>query len=172
MQFPYRRVLVLGCGGAGKSTLASDMGRRFSLPVIHLDRIWWRPGWVNCSEEEFDALLARELAKPAWVMDGNYLRTLAVRLQAADAAVLYDLPAEVCLQSVYVRAERYAGRSRPDMPEGCIERVDGEFEAWIRSFRKETLPQVRRLLDESGKPYFVFSSRAAAARWLEGYENR
>ena len=172
MQFPYRNVLVLGCGGAGKSTLASDMGRRFSLPVVHLDRIWWRSGWVNCSEEEFDALLARELAKPAWVMDGNYLRTLAVRLQAADAAVLYDLPAEVCLQSVYARAKRYAGRSRPDMPEGCIEQVDGEFEAWIRSFRKETLPQVRRLLDESGKPYFVFSSRASAARWLEGYENR
>ena len=172
MQFPYRKVLVLGCGGAGKSTLASDMGRRFSLPVIHLDRIWWRSGWVNCSEEEFDALLSCELAKPAWVMDGNYLRTLAVRLQAADAAVLYDLPVEVCLQSVYARAKRYAGRSRPDMPEGCIEQVDGEFEAWIRSFRKETLPQVRRLLGESGKPYFVFSSRAAAARWLEGYENR
>ena len=72
MQFPYQKVLVLGCGGAGKSTFAVSMGARFSLPVVHLDRLWWLPGWVERSREEFDGMLAAELAKPAWVMDGNY----------------------------------------------------------------------------------------------------
>ena len=84
MQFPYKKILVLGNGGAGKSTFAADMGRRFSLPVVHLDKLWWLPGWVNRSTEEFDSLLFSELAKPAWVMDGNYHRTLRARLAAAE----------------------------------------------------------------------------------------
>ena len=138
MKFPYQRVLVLGNGGAGKSTFARAMGERFSLPVVHLDRIWWLPGWVNRSREEFDALLARELDAPAWVMDGNYERTLSWRLCYAEAAVFLDLPAEECLKSVRARAEEYRGRTRPDMTEGCEERLDEEFEAWIETYADET----------------------------------
>ena len=138
MTFPYRKILILGNGGAGKSTFAADMGRAFSLPVVHLDRLWWLPGWVNRTQEEFDALLCRELAKPAWVMDGNYHRTLALRLAAADAAVFLDIPAAECLRSARLRAEQYAGRTRPDMADGCPERVDAEFEAFIDRYSSET----------------------------------
>ena len=172
MQFPYQRVLVLGCGGAGKSTYSAAMGARVCLPVVHLDRLWWLPGWVNRSEEEFDALLCEELQKPAWVMDGNYLRTLPVRLAKADCAVLLDMSAKECLASIRARVEKYRGRSRPDMPEGCPERVDDEFETWIRTYRDETLPQVLRLLRENALPSFIFSSRGQAYTWLEGFENR
>ena len=51
-----RRVLVLGCPGAGKSTLARSLGEALSLPVVHLDKLWWKSGWVNRTEGEFDAL--------------------------------------------------------------------------------------------------------------------
>lgn len=169
MKFPYRRIVVLGNGGAGKSTFAADMGGRFSLPVVHLDRLWWLPGWVTRSEEAFDALLAAELAKPAWVMDGNYHRTLSVWLAAADAAVFLDIPARLCLEGAYARARQYAGRSRPDMAEGCPERVDAEFEQWIRAYERDVRPAVLRTLEGSGKPYFVFSSRAAAYDWLQSF---
>ena len=52
-----RRVLVLGCPGAGKSTLARSLGEALSLPVVHLDKLWWKSGWINRTEGEFDALL-------------------------------------------------------------------------------------------------------------------
>ena len=169
MQFPYKKILVLGNGGAGKSTFAADMGRRFSLPVVHLDKLWWLPGWVNRSTEEFDSLLFSELAKPAWVMDGNYHRTLRARLAAADCAVFLDVPAAVCLESAYARAREYAGRTRPDMGEGCPERVDDEFEEWILQYDREVRPAVLAVLEESKKPYFVFSSRAEAYNWLESF---
>ena len=172
MIFSYQRVLVLGNGGAGKSTFARRMGERFSLPVVHLDKLWWLPGWQNRSREQFDALLAEELSKPAWVMDGNYERTLPARLAAADAAVFLDIPARTCLEGAYARVEAYAGRTRPDMTEGCPERADGEFEAWIRAYRDETLPQVLRLLNGWDKPWFAFSDRASAYAWLESFENR
>lgn len=77
MRFPYKRVLVVGCGGAGKSTLARVMGERFSLPVVHLDKLWWLSGWVEREREEFDTLLQAELEKPQWVIDGNFARTFA-----------------------------------------------------------------------------------------------
>ena len=163
----YKRILVLGNGGAGKSTFSVAMGEKLSLPVVHLDQLWWLPGWVTRSEAEFDALLAAELQKPAWVMDGNYHRTLSVRLAAADAAVFLDIPAAVCAQSAAARAEEYCGRTRPDMAEGCPERLDGEFARWIGAFEDEVRPQMLSLLEGSGKKFFVFSSRAAAYEWLE-----
>ena len=170
MKFPYKKVLVLGNGGAGKSTFASNMGARFSLPVVHLDRLWWLPGWVNRSREEFDGLLDAELAKPAWVMDGNYHRTLSQRLAAADCAVFLDIPAAVCLEGAHARAAQYAGRTRPDMAQGCPERVDAEFEEWILHFEQSVRPAMLGALEGSGKPHFVFSSRPAAYKWLESFQ--
>lgn len=172
MTFPYRKILILGNGGAGKSTFAEAMGGRFSLPVVHLDRLWWLPGWVNRTQEEFDALLCRELAKPAWVMDGNYHRTLALRLAAADAAVFLDIPAAECLKNARLRAERYAGRTRPDMADGCPERADAEFEAFILDYERNVRPRMMALLEESPKPYFVFSSHPSAYAWLESFRAR
>ena len=114
-----KRVLILGSGGAGKSTLARQLGERTGLPVIHLDRMWWRPGWVNCSQEEFDLALERELAGERWIIDGNYNRTLERRLTRADTVVFLDYPARTCLWGALRRVFRYRGKSRPDMPEGC-----------------------------------------------------
>ena len=76
-----KRVLILGCGGAGKSTLARTLGERTGLPVVHLDQGWWLPGWRNPPEEVFDRWLEEQLEKESWIMDGNYLRTLELRLE-------------------------------------------------------------------------------------------
>ena len=149
--------------------VAAGLGGRFSRPVGHLAKILWLPGWVNRSEVAFDILLCEELQKPAWVMDGNYRRTLAVRLAAAAAAVLPDIPAAVCLESAYARVREYAGRTRPDMGEGCPERVDAEFEGWILKYDREVRPAMLARLEESKKPVFVFSSREAARAWLESF---
>ena len=170
MDFPYKKVLVVGCGGAGKSTLARAMGERFGLPVVHLDRLWWLPGWVERGRAEFDVLLAAELAKPAWVMDGNYSRTFARRLQYADFCLYMDIDAETCRQSVHARARQYAGRTRPDMTAGCPERIDPEFAKWIENFNTNTRPVMLKTLEDSGVPYKLFTAREAAYAWLDGFD--
>ncbi len=143
-----RRVLVLGSGGAGKSTFARALGERTGLPVVHLDRLWWRPGWVETPTEEFDADLAGVLARDAWVMDGNYGRTLPARLAVADTAVLLDVPRWTCLRRVILRAIRHRGRSRPDMTDGCPERVTWEFVRWIWTYPAQRRPGVLAMLAE------------------------
>ena len=165
-----RRVLVLGCPGAGKSTLARSLGEALSLPVVHLDKLWWKSGWINRTEGEFDALLDAVLLGEEWVIDGNYLRTLPRRLERCDAVVLLDYPRRVCLLRALRRILTWRGRTRPDMAADCPERLDGEFVRWIWEFHRTQRPQVLELLDGWTGEKHVFRSPKDCTRFLAKLE--
>ena len=84
------RILIIGCGGSGKSTLARALAQRLGLPVCHLDQLYWKSGWENVSQEEFDDRLHTALALPQWIMDGNFERTVATRIQRCDTLIVLD----------------------------------------------------------------------------------
>src|SRR5947209_9630130 len=126
-----RRVLVIGSGGAGKSTFARRLGKLLDLQVIHLDVNYWKPGWVETPKDEWRRKV-EELAKgDAWIIDGNYSGTLDMRLAACDTVVFLDLPRTVCIRRVLKRVLTYRDGTRPDMAEGCTEKFDFEFLRWI-----------------------------------------
>lgn len=164
----YRRIVVIGNGGAGKSTFSVKLGEALQIPVVHLDKLWWKPGWTNRSADEFDSLLSAELQKDAWIMDGNFRRTFQQRLYRAELCVVLDIDTRLCLQSAYARAAEFAGRVRPDMGEGCEEVVRPDFLKWISSYREKVLPGMMSVLRESGVPYIVFGDRCAADSWIGG----
>ena len=110
-----RKIAIIGCGGAGKSTLAHRLGDVLGLPVVHLDQHYWRPGWVEPDKATFHAQLAELLAADAWVLDGNYSGTLEVRAAAADVVVFLDFPRALCLYRVFARWWRWRGHTRPDL---------------------------------------------------------
>src|SRR5215218_8542893 len=113
-----RRVLVLGSGGAGKSTFAARLAERTGLPLIHLDAEYWRPGWTGSPKREWLEKVERLTGGDEWIMDGNYGGTLQKRLAAADTVIFLDLPRIVCLARVVRRRLRFHGRTRPDMTPG------------------------------------------------------
>jgi len=116
------RVMIIGCGGAGKSTLARRLGEKTGLPVVHLDQIWWAPGnWQHTSREEFDAQLMREMDRPRWILDGNYNRTMELRLNHCDTVIYLDMPRMVCLKNWIGRVIKNWGHARADMAQGCSE---------------------------------------------------
>ena len=86
------RVLIIGGNGCGKTTLARTLAHKLSLPLVHLDKLYWRDNWQNVSPDEFDELLRLELAKPKWIIDGNIGRTLSHRIRYCDTVIYMDFP--------------------------------------------------------------------------------
>ena len=124
-----------GISGSGKSTLAGALGRRYGVPVLHLDRVQFAPGWV---ERPLDAKVAdvqRFLdghGDGGWVIDGNYAALLQERrLEESDRIVILAFGRWTCLRRVLARYLRYHGRARESMAEGCDEKIDLEFIWWV-----------------------------------------
>ena len=163
-----QRILIIGCSGAGKSTLARKLGEKTGLPVVHLDALFWKPGWVESEREVFDARVLAELEKPAWIIDGNYARTLPVRLEKCDGVIYLDFPRWLCILGVLKRVLTTYGTVRPDMPEGCPERFDWEFLKWVWNFnrnnREKTWAQLEKLPAEK---VMILKNRREVRRFLQ-----
>lgn len=140
-------MLVIGPGGAGKSTFARRFGELTGVEVVHLDSLYWRPGWVETPKPEWAEVVASVLARESWIVDGNYSGTLEQRIAACDGVVFLDLPRRTCVWRVLKRALRYRGKTRPDMAQGCPEKLDLSFIGWIWNYRTRTRPKVLRLLE-------------------------
>jgi adenylate kinase family enzyme len=164
-----RRVLIIGSGGAGKSTFASQLGERTGLPVVHLDALFWRAGWRETPREEWAARVEELIAADAWIMDGNYGGTMERRLAACDTVVFLDFPRALCLWRVIKRRAKFRGRSRPDVAEGCEERLTLEFVRWVWGYPRKRRPGVLKRLGElrGGQKVFVLRSPREAQRFLE-----
>ena len=126
------KIAVLGFSGGGKSTLARRLGERLNIPVLHLDRVHWLPGWRERRTEESIGIVAQFMEGSDWVIEGTYSKFLMERrLEEADRIVLVILPRLVCFVRATRRYFTYRGKSRPDMTPGCSEKMDWEFVRWL-----------------------------------------
>jgi len=145
------RILIIGSGGAGKSTLARELGGILNLPVIHLDQLFWHSGWIETLSEEWIKVIESKIAQPRWIMDGNYGGTMDLRLTAADTVIFLNLSRWLCLRRALGRSFQYRGKARPDMTEGCPEKWDFEylkFLKWIWTYPQEKAPGILKMLED------------------------
>jgi adenylate kinase family enzyme len=161
-----KRIVIIGSGGAGKTSLALDLGKKFGIPVHHLDAIFWRPGWKPMERREFEAAQRDLMGAPAWVIDGNYGGTMELRLAAADTIIFMDLPRATCLFGALKR--RIQQRTRPDKVAGNRERLTLEYLLWIWNYRSTRrlgiLKRLETLRDE--KTIIILGSRAQTTAFL------
>lgn len=146
-----QRILVIGSGGSGKSSLARELGQILGLTVIHLDAYHWQPGWVEPPKPEWNARVAELVKGESWIIDGNYSGSLPVRLAACDTVLFLDLPRSLCVLRVTKRRLMQRWRGRPDMAPDCPEKLDLKFLGWIWDYPKRTRPKVLALIDDQGK---------------------
>ena len=142
-----RKVLVIGSGGAGKSIFATRLGRLLNIEVLHLDKLYWLPGWIESPKDEWSKTVAELVKRDSWIMDGNYSGTLDQRLEACDTVILLDLPRTLCLWRVLKRGIMYRNSGRPDMASGCPEKFSLEFVRWIWNYSSRTRPKVLKILN-------------------------
>lgn len=163
------RVMIIGCGGAGKSTLARQLGEKIGIPVVHLDQLFWRPGWEPVSREEFDRLHREAIAQEKWIMDGNFDRTMAERIEHCDTVVYLDFSRFACLLGVAKRILTTYGQVRPDMGEGCPERIDLEFLQWVWKYNRDNRQRNYELIAQypNARP-IILRNRRQVRRFLDG----
>jgi adenylate kinase family enzyme len=142
--------MVIGSGGAGKSTFARELAMGTGLPLIHLDLHYWKPGWTPTPPDEWTERVRSLACEDRWIIDGNYAGSFAIRRERCDAIVFFDLPRLVCLAGVVRRRLRHRNESRPDLPEGCSERLDWNFVRWIWDFPRESRPRILEALASRG----------------------
>ena len=163
-----KRVLVIGPCGAGKSTLSAQLGRRLDLPVYHLDRLHWQPGWVEGRSEELIEQVAAIAATDRWLIDGNYGGTMAGRLARADSVVYLDFPVLLCFWRALKRIWTWRGQSRPDMTEGCPERFDLEFLLYILRWNHGPRLRTEAALTGFRGELIRLKNPRALQQWLTG----
>jgi adenylate kinase family enzyme len=147
------RILVIGSPGSGKSTLSQKLAPLLSLPYIAMDRaFFWKPGWDMRERAEIRALIAEAVAGEKWLMDGTGANSLDLRLPRADLIVWLERSRLLCLFRVLKRWLQFRGKSRPDMPEDCPERVNAEFLRYVWNFQRDVSPVIRRKIAQYG-PY-------------------
>lgn len=164
--------MIVGGPGSGKSTLARALGAVTGLPVFHMDHIHYKSGWVPREAEVKDWMTEEVHRKPRWIFEGGHSRTYRQRVARADVMIWLDLPVGLRLYRVIRRQFSYLGRTRPDLPEGCVERMDRgalEFWLWIWRTRKTSRARLARIAAAPPAHLTVvhLRSRREVAAWLE-----
>ena len=161
------KIIVIGSPGAGKSVFSQKLSNITHLPLYHIDMLYHKKDGTHISKEELQNKLRDIFQNDNWIIDGNYQRTLEMRLKECDTVFLLDFPTEVCLEG----AKSRIGKKRDDLP-FVEEKLDENFEQSITNFANEKLPQIYKLLDKYNMNHdiIIFKSRDEADKYIYSME--
>ncbi|UOY91031.1 DNA topology modulation protein [Ectobacillus sp. JY-23] len=143
-----KKIIIIGSPGAGKSTLARQLGEFLHMDVYHMDTIFWMPGWKSISRDELIEKQKEIIATESWVLDGDYHSTLELRLAAADTIVFLNMSRHRCLYQVIKRRFQYKGKSRPDRAAGCREQLEWSFLKLVWQYPRTKAPGIVKRLSQ------------------------
>nr|WP_249792501.1 DNA topology modulation protein [Bradyrhizobium sp. BRP22] len=161
----------MGSSGSGKSTFARRLSAATGIPFVSLDAIYWKPGWVASDTGEFHERVTEAALRPQWIMDGNYISTGAgeLRRQICDRVIWFDLPRRTCVLGIARRIAGSYGQVRPEMAEGCPERIDLEFFRYVWTYRQQQRPKLLKYFEglRPDQSLVCFTDRTQASLYLK-----
>ena len=163
------KIQIIGFSGAGKSTLGKQLGQLYNLPILHMDSLNFLSNWVERDRLEFNQIVNQFLSEnESWVIDGNYFRISPKRYEQADLVIYLKYNRLTCLRGVIKRYKKYKKSSRPDMAEGCKERLNFSFLMWVL-FTGRTKKRKKHMLDvvKNSKSSLVYKNIKELNKYLK-----
>lgn len=152
------RVMLVGSGGAGKTTLARRLGHMTGLPITHLDRQFWNPGWVKTPTEAWHQNMVEMASAERWIIEGNYGGSAHLRLIRADTVIFLDFGRAICVWRAIRREIRNWGKCA--QATGCPERLNLEFLQWIWTYPKRGRRRMEQAIADHGSHVRVVRLRS------------
>lgn len=164
-----KKIIVIGSPGAGKSSFSKKLKNITKLPLYHIDMLYHKKDGTHITKEELEEKLKEIFKTDKWIIDGNYQKTLELRINECDTIFLLDFPTQVCLEG----AKSRIGQKRDDLP-WVEEKLDENFKQCIINFTNEKLPQIYKLLDKykMNHSIFIFKSRDEADNYIRNMEKK
>lgn len=164
-----KKVVIIGAPGSGKSTLARILHDITNLPLIHLDLLFWKPGWVETPKAAWIAMQKELVQTEEWIIDGHYQSTIDIRLDATDVIIFLDMPRRLYMWGVIKRHFLYWGKPRPDLAKGCAEKITWHYLSEVWHFpdadRKIIVEKLLNLIDK--KQIIWLTSREETTKFIE-----
>lgn len=138
--FDYKKIIIIGCSGSGKSTFSRCLAEITNLPLYYLDMIYWNEDCTHISRGEFIEKQKEIFKQDKWIIDGNFRNTLELRIKESELIYFFDIPTQVCIDGVVNRGKR------PDMP--CLLPADNELIEYIKNFDRDCKPIIMKLFSK------------------------
>ncbi len=159
-----KRILVIGCPGAGKTYFSKRLSKILNLPLVHMDNLYWNKDKTSVDLDTLKARLQPYLEKEEWIIDGNYHKTLEMRLPYASDVFVLDLPRKECIQGILDRIDQ----PRDDIPWVESEDDATELIAWTADYGFRTKDEEIALLNKNKHiKVHVINSRKEMNEYLE-----
>lgn len=167
----YNRIIILGPAGSGKTTLSLFMSKLFNIEPIHLDKEYWLPNWERPDNEKWNKKLQTFVDRECWIIDGNYIDSLDIRLEKADLVIMLDIDANTCVYSIILRTIKGYFVRRKDLAKGCEDKFDESKKnliSWARQFKTAYFPQLIDLcIKYPNVDIKLFRTRKSARKFVE-----
>ncbi|MCM1260856.1 MAG: hypothetical protein NC182_06995 [Prevotella sp.] len=167
----YKRILILGSIGSGKTTLANSIQKKKEITVYHLDKEYWLPNWTRPEHQIWEEKIARFVSEDNWVIEGNYIETLPLRLERADLVIMLDIPTRICIRGVFWRTLKGQFLKRKDLGIGCKDAFNRSYQElvkWARSFKTIYYPALMQVISQYPRvDVKIFKTRSSAKQFIE-----
>lgn len=159
-----KKIIVIGCPGSGKSTFSKKINTILNLPLYHLDMMYYNEDSTHITGEEFLKKMSKIFEKESWIIDGNYQKTLEIRIKECDTIFLFDISTDLCIKGV----ESRVGVKRSDLP-WIEEKIEEDFKNEIINFKEEKIPKIYELIEQykNEKEIIIFKSREESDKYIE-----
>ncbi len=163
------KILVIGYSSSGKSTFSKRIGNVYNIPVLHIDKIFFSPNWVERDKPQVEKEIRSFMTNESWIIDGLYRKLANERFEIADQVFIFDFNRFKCLYGAMVRRVKFHNQIRDSIADGCLERLNFSFIWWILfgGRKKESKELLKNIKNTYHNKVIVFKTRKQASHYLK-----